>query len=81
MMNKDRIQDHMLFSLQFMQMMEDFQSIDDECPACGNNSRSNLICLRDDCDFMLFVAPGELHPSFFTWVKKKKEEIKKEKKR
>ena len=67
-------EDHVLFTMQFMQMMEDFQTIEDECPACGHGSRSNAICLREECDFMLFVDMGKLHPSVIPWMENKKTE-------
>ena len=68
-----------LFGIEFMQMMEDFTGVDDLCPACEQNSRSNLICLRDECDFVLFVELGDaIHPAFYTWTQKKMKELKKE---
>jgi len=68
-------EDHLLFGLQFMQAMEDFQSIENECPACGHGSRSNLICLRDECDFLLFIAPGKIHKSVIPWMVNKGKEL------
>jgi len=69
-MNPDSLEDHVLFTMQWLQMMEDFQILEDECPACGRATRSNTICLREECDFMLFVQPGRLHPSVISWVMK-----------
>jgi hypothetical protein len=69
------MEDHILFTMQFMQMMEDFQTIEDECPACGHGSRSNAICLREECDFMLFIEMGRLHPSVIPWMENKKTEV------
>jgi len=70
-----RFEDHVLFTMQFMQMMEDFQTIENECPACGEGSRSNALCLRDECDFMLFIEPGKIHPAFFSWIADKQREF------
>jgi hypothetical protein len=72
-MKPSRIEDHILFTMQFLQMMDDFQTVEDECPACGHSSRSNAICLRDECDFMLFTEPGKIHPSVIPWVNARKE--------
>jgi len=74
-MISNSMEDHVLFTMQFMQMMEDFQTVEDECPACGHSSRSNAICLREECDFMLFVDMGKLHPSVILWMENKKKEL------
>jgi hypothetical protein len=74
-MKPGSLEDHFLFTMQFIQMMEDFQTVDDECPACGHSSRSNTICLRDECDFMLFIDMGKLHPSVIPWVNARKEAL------
>ena len=66
-----------LFGIEFMQMMKDFYT-DTHCPACRKETRSNLICLDDDCDFMLFIDYGEkIHPAFYAIVEEKKKELSK----
>ena len=66
-----------LFGMEFMQMMEDF-STPTHCPACRKETREGLICLDDDCDFVLFINYGDnLHPSFFTFVAEKTKEARK----
>lgn len=75
-MVNDRIHQHIVFAAEFMQMMEDFFT-ESHCPACRKESRSNLICLNDDCDFMLFPAPGKIHPAFFKIVEEKTKELSK----
>ena len=68
-----------LFGMQFMQMMYDFSGSDTLCPACEHESRSDLICLRDECDFMLYIEYGDkIHPAFYSWTTKKMKELKKE---
>jgi hypothetical protein len=63
-----------LFGIQFMQMMEDFATAE-HCPACRHESRSNLICLREECDFVLFINLGDnIHPAFFEFVAEKTKE-------
>ena len=65
-----------LFGMEFMQMMEDFATAE-HCPACRHESRSNLFCLRDECDFVLFINLGDnIHPAFFQFVAEKTKEIK-----
>tara|TARA_R110000751_G_scaffold42615_1_gene98828 strand:- start:536 stop:778 length:243 start_codon:yes stop_codon:yes gene_type:complete len=67
--------DHILFAMEFMQMMEDFES-ETYCPACGRESRSGIICNHHKCDFMLFPKMGKIHPAFSSFVESKmKEEI------
>ena len=64
-----------LFGMEFMQMMEDFAT-PTHCPACRKETRANLICLADDCDFVLFINHGDnLHPSFWTFVAEKTKEM------
>jgi len=66
-----------LFGMEFMQMMEDFAT-ETHCPACRKESRSNLICLDDDCDFVLFINYGDnIHPAFFSFVAEKTKEVSK----
>jgi hypothetical protein len=69
--------DHLLFAMQFMRMLEDFQAIikEDECPACSLQTRSNLICLNDECDWMLFPEMGQLHPATIPWIESLKERL------
>jgi len=67
---------HIIFTMEFLQMMDDFQTIEDECPACGYASRSNAICLREECDFMLFINLNQIHPSVFPWMEARKELLK-----
>jgi len=62
-----------LFGMQFMQMMEDFAT-QFYCPACRKETRSNLICLDDDCDFMLYPDPETIHPAFFEFIAEKTKE-------
>ena len=66
-------QQMILFGMEFMQMMEDFAT-EFHCPACRKETRSNLICLNDDCDFMLYPDPDTIHPAFFKFVEEKKKE-------
>tara|TARA_Y100001937_G_C6956718_1_gene257082 strand:- start:258 stop:485 length:228 start_codon:yes stop_codon:yes gene_type:complete len=74
MMNPQQM---ILFGIEFMQMMEDFYT-DTLCPACRHESRSNLICLRDECDFVLFTDYGEsIHPAFWNIVAETKERLSK----
>jgi len=48
------------------------------CPACRLESRDGLICLSDDCDFVLFIELGDrIHPAFFEFAAEKTEEFKK----
>ncbi len=69
-------QQMILFGMEFMQMMEDFAT-ETYCPACHQESRSNLICLRDECDFMLFIDFGDsIHPAFFEFVASKSKQLK-----
>ena len=69
--------DHVLFTMQFQQMREDFQDIlmVDECPACGQSSAPDTICLREACDWMLFIEPGKLHPATVPWIQSLQERI------
>jgi hypothetical protein len=69
--------DHVLFSMQFMQMLEDFEAIirENECPACTLQTREDLICLNDECDWMLFPRMGELHPATIPWIESLKERL------
>lgn len=69
-MRFNTMHDHILFTMQFLQMCEDFADIlnGDECPACGQDSRSNAICLREECDWMLFIEMGKLHPATVPWI-------------
>jgi hypothetical protein len=70
-----------LFGMEFMQMMEDFAT-KTYCPACHHESRSNLICLRDECDFVLFTDLGTaIHPAFFEFVASKKENFERHEKK
>jgi len=72
---KSNPDEHVLFAMQFMQMMEDFES-ETYCPACGRESRDGTICNHSKCDFMLFPEMGKIHPAFFAFVESKKiEEI------
>ena len=64
-------QDHILFAMEFMMMMEDFES-EFYCPQCGRESRSGLICNHPKCDFMLYPEMGKIHPAFFRFVELKK---------
>ncbi len=66
-----------LFGIEFMQMMDDFAT-EHYCPACRKETRVNLICVNDDCDFILFPDLGTIHPAFFTFVEEKKKELRKE---
>ena len=72
------LHDHILFTIEFLTMCDDFKDImnGDECPACLQDSRSNAICLRDECDWMLFVAPGKLHPATVPWIQELKKRLK-----
>ena len=74
----DSLDDHLLFAMQFMRMLDDFKAIirEDECPACGLQTRSNLICLNDECDWMLFIDMGQLHPATIPWMNSLKERLK-----
>lgn len=69
--------DHILFTMEFQQMREDFQDIleIDECPACGRSSAPDIVCLANDCDWMLFPAPGRLHPATIPWLTALKERL------
>jgi hypothetical protein len=68
-------QQMILFGMEFMQMMEDFAT-DRHCPACRQETRENLICLSDDCDFVLFIELGDrIHPAFFEFVASKSKEL------
>ena len=68
-------QQMILFGMEFMQMMEDFAT-DRHCPACRMETRENLICLSDDCDFVLFIDLGDrIHPAFFDFVASKSKEL------
>ena len=64
------IGNHVLFVMQYQQMREDFADyfMIDECPACGFASAPDTICLRDACDWMIFIAPGKLHPATIPWI-------------
>jgi len=66
-----------LFGMEFMQMMVDFAT-EFHCPACRKETRSNLICLNDDCDFMLYPDPETIHPAFFNFVAEKTKEAEEE---
>lgn len=69
-------QQMILFGMEFMTMMEDF-STEHHCPACRKESRDGLICLSDDCDFVLFIELGDkIHPAFFSFVAEKTKEAK-----
>jgi hypothetical protein len=66
-----------LFGIEFMQMMEDFAT-PKHCPSCRKETREALICLDDNCDFVLFINYGEnIHPAFFTFVAEKTKEASK----
>lgn len=69
--------DHILFTMQFLQMCDDFKAIikEDECPACGLQTRSNALCLNEECDWMLFVEMGKLHPATVPWIESLKERL------
>ena len=68
---------HVLFTMQFLQMCDDFAAIirEDECPACSLQTRSNAICLNEECDWMLFIAPGKLHPATVPWIDSLKDRL------
>ena len=70
--------DHVVFTMQFLQMCDDFKEImnGDECPKCLQDSRSNAICLREECDWMLFVEPNKLHPATIPWMQSLQERLK-----
>ena len=64
-----------MFGVEFMTMMEDFATAE-HCPACRKETRSNLICLNPNCDFVLFINLGDnIHPAFFTFVEDMKNKI------
>lgn len=69
--------DHVLFTMQFMQMCDDFAAFikEDECPSCNLQTRSNAICLNDECNWMLFVRPGKLHPATLPWIEEIKNRV------
>jgi len=71
------LMDHVLFVMQFQQMREDFQDIlqIDECPACGRSSAPEVVCLAPDCDWMLFVRPGKMHPATVPWIQSLQERL------
>ena len=72
MMNPNQM---ILFGMEFMRMMEDFSTAE-HCPACRKESRSNLICLDDECDFVLFINLGDnIHPAFFTFCEEIKNKL------
>lgn len=70
--------DHIMFTIEFLTMCDDFKDImnGDECPGCLQDSRSNAICLREECDWMLFSEPGKLHPATIPWMKSLQERLK-----
>ena len=72
------IGDHVIFTMQFLQMCDDFAGVikEDECPACNLQTRSNTICLNEECDWMLFVRPNKLHPATIPWINSLKERLK-----
>lgn len=69
--------DHVLFTMQFMQMCDDFAVFikEDECPSCNLQTRSNAICLNDECNWMLFVSTGKLHPATLPWIEEIKNRV------
>jgi len=69
--------DHVIFTMQFLQMCEDFQAIirENECPACTLQTRIDTVCQNEECDWMLFVAPNKLHPATIPWVNSLQERL------